>query len=104
MAQLNLPFVFSRVHFSFKQLVFAFEEGIFLCLFSFHHPDTQLIDKHFLVIDCERQIILDNSESKPISFVDLTPKQTLKAIACRRLERVWQVRVSLKRRGETHYI
>ena len=104
MDRLNLPFIFKRVHFSFKQLVYAFETGIFICLFSFNHPDTHLIDKHFLVIDCERQIILDNSESKPISFVDLTPKQTLKAIACRSLERVWQVRVSLKRRGETLYI
>lgn len=98
------PFHLDRVHYSFKQLVYRIEVGIFLCLFSFLHPDTLITDKHYLVIDCERQIILDSSESKPISFLGLTPKQTMKAISCSNLERVWQVRVSLKRRGETHYI
>jgi hypothetical protein len=98
------PFYLDRVHYSFEQLVYRIEVGIFLCLFSFLHPDTLTHDKHYLVIDCERQIILDSSETKPISFLGLTPKQTMKAISCSRLERVWQVRVSLKRRGETHYI
>ena len=102
--QRRSPFQLVRVRRSFEQLVYALERGIFLCLFSFRHPDTQIMDKHYLVIDCERQIILDSSESEPISFLNLTPEQTRKRISCSMLERVWQVRVHLKRIGETCHI
>ena len=102
--ELRLPFEFRRINFVLYQLVYAVEEGIFICLFSFIHPVTKKSDKHYVVIDCERKIILDSSESNPIVFVGLTPKQITTRISCRSLERVWQVKVSLKRRGETKYI
>ena len=105
-AQLKLPFEFQRR----KKLTLPnliqnpLTEGIYLCLFSFLHPDTKITDKHHVVIDCNRKIILDNSESNPISFVGLTAKQLTRAISFRRLDRVWQVMVNCKRRGETKYI
>ena len=101
--QLKLPFAFRRKLLTLPNLL-TISEGIYLCRFSFHHPDTNITDKHYVVIDCYREIILDNSESKPISFVGLTAKQTMKAISCRRLERVWQVMVNCKRRIDTNYI
>jgi hypothetical protein len=105
-AQLKLPFEFQRR----KKLTLPnltenpLTEGIYLCLFSFLHPDTKITDKHHVVIDCNRKIILDNSESNPISFVGLTAKQVRSAISCCQLDRVWQVMVNCKRRGETKYI
>jgi hypothetical protein len=104
-AQLKLPFEFQRKKLTLPNLIQdPLTEGIYLCLFSFLHTDTKIIDKHHVVVDCNRKIILDNSESNPISFVGLTAKQLIRAISCRRLDRVWQVMVNCKRRGETKYI
>jgi hypothetical protein len=104
--RLKLPFRFRlQKHLTLKNLIEnPLTEGIFICLFSFLHPDTNITDKHHVVIDCYRKTILDNSESKPISFVGLTAKQVRRAISCINLERVWQAMVNCKRRGETNYI
>ena len=99
----GLPFEFRRRKVTLPDLL-TISEGIFICLISFLHPDTKITDKHHVVIDCYRKIILDNSESNPISFVGLTAKQLTRAISFRRLDRVWQVMVNCKRRIDTNYI
>jgi hypothetical protein len=99
----GLPFEFRRSKLTLPDLL-TISEGIFICLISFLHLDTNITDKHHVVVDCYRKIILDSSESKPISFAGLTAKQVRSAISCRHLERVWQVMVNCKRRGETNYI
>ena len=102
--QLKMPFEFRKHSANLSHLLTATDNGIYLCLVSFLRPDTKLIDKHYIVVDCERKIILDNSLANPISFLTLSPNQTWKAMGFRRLERIWQVRVQFKRRHETNYI
>ena len=102
--RMNSPFRIQPFRFRSPNEILSLTSSILLALLSFHHPDTQKIDKHYVVIDCERKIILDNSVPDPISFHNFTHKQLLQAISGSRLERVWRVMVSFKRRNETKYI
>ena len=102
--QLKMPFEFRQYSANLSHLLTATDNGIYLCLVSFLRPDTKLIDKHYIVVDCERKIILDNSLANPISFLTRKPKQLRKAMGISNVERVWQVRVAFNRRHETNYI
>ena len=101
--RLNSPFYLHLFKLQSPKEILSLTSTILLALFSFHHPDTER-DKHFVVIDCERKIVLDNSVPHPISFHNFTYKQLMKATSCRRIERVWQVKVNFKRRNETKYV
>jgi hypothetical protein len=97
------PFMFIRKQITFGRLVLL-KEGIFICRFNFIDSVTNKLDKHCLVLDCWRQIILDNAEKTSIPFADRTAKQLMRRIHCARLEKVWQIMIHSKRTEHSTYI
>ena len=81
----GLPFEFRRRKVTLPDLL-TISEGIFICLISFLHPDTKITDKHHVVIDCYRKIILDNSESNP--FIDCSKIQREITVTMRYIYRI----------------
>jgi hypothetical protein len=86
------------------QLTCELKGGLFVCRLNFIDGDTGKVDKHFVAVDCWRQIIMDNAETRPVPFASRSGKQLMQRIECAALEKVWQLMVQATRRGETQFV
>jgi len=99
------PFSFPiKKQLTWKTLISEVRQGIYICRLNFIDGVTGKLDKHFLVVDCWRQIVLDNAEKYPIPFAGMTPKQLMKRLECARYEKIHQCMVLASRVEETKYV
>jgi hypothetical protein len=84
--------------------VIARESGIRVCRMHFVDKMTGKGDKHFIVVDSWRQIIIDNGAVFPIPFAGRTHKQLLRRISCAGLECAWLCRVYASRLRQTKFV
>jgi hypothetical protein len=97
------PFQFpGKKQLTWKALI-SLHQGIYVCRLNFVDGITGKIDKHYLVVDCWRQIVLDNAEKYAIPFTGMTHKQLMKRLECASCEKIWQCMVLASRLGETKY-
>ena len=102
--QLRAPFEFHRDK-SVKnwQGIIALESGIRVCRMHFE-DDNHQGNKHFIVVDSWRKVIIDNGTRLPIPFAGRSHSQLLRRIGCASLEMTWVCKVFLSRIRETSYV
>jgi hypothetical protein len=97
------PFRFERSKLTWPIMTQEAKEGIYVVRLNFIDGNNAQ-DKHFLVVDCWRRLILDNAERSPIPFAGHTAKALMKRIQCAAFEKAWQCMVRSFRLKETLYV
>jgi len=82
----------------------ALEDGCYIVRVSFWDCVSKKVDKHFMFVDCERRLVFDNAEEKPIPFLDRTPKQLRKRCSFMSLEQTWVCKVLKSAIAKTKYV
>lgn len=82
----------------------ALEDGCYVVRVSFWDCVSKKVDKHFMFVDCERRLVFDNAEEKPIPFLDRTPKQLRKRCSFMSLEQTWVCKVLKSAIAKTKYV